>query len=58
MRIRAIISSMFATWYVGMILALVLLVPTIQALIFALRCLFWVLSAIQTASVGLPPPAF
>lgn len=53
-----LLRTMFATWYLGMIVALVLLVPTVQALTFGLRALFWVLCAFQAVTTGAVLPDF
>jgi hypothetical protein len=52
------IRAFFSTFFGGLILTLILIVPAIDAFIFVLRCLIWPLRALQYLVGGGPPPDF
>jgi hypothetical protein len=57
-KIRAIISTAISTWFVGLILAILLIGPALEGIILVLRSIFWVMGAFQSVLVGTPMPEF
>ena len=51
-----LLRTMFSTWYIGLIVSLILLVPVVKLLIFSLRALFWSMNAFQALVTGAPLP--
>ena len=53
-----VFRAAFSTWFIGLLLSIVLLVPAIKALVFVLRCVFWALEAFQSLVTGTTLPDF
>lgn len=58
MNVRAVFASFVSSWFGGLLLALVLIVPGLKLLEVLFRSVFWAVAAMQAIFGGAPLPDF